>query len=297
MPNETKSSVSSLYKQRLSRRPRIRFSLRFLFIAVLLISVPLSWFAYHYHRVEAQRGAIVRLRQYLYENECSSYGIRYAYEYEIINEGGEQNVHLAEPPGPAFLRRMFGEDFFTSVASVEITGGETNQPNATPLDVSAFRAFPELKSLDLSNVKLKSSDLIALSELHEIQYLDLGGTAVQDKDLGFLANMHELRSLELQSTQISSAGLHSISGLTTMDSLDLSGTRIDDVALRYVGCLKQLKYLDLKGTRVSSTGLAHLGNLHELYRLNLSNTRVDDSGLKHLGGLRVSPICTLMVLW
>ncbi len=90
----------------LATHRRSRHSLRALLVLVLLSSVGIAWLAIKVQQARRQRQAADALQ---------SLGGFVLYDYEP--DGAAQVV---EPPGPAWLRELLGQYFFTRVARVNL---------------------------------------------------------------------------------------------------------------------------------------------------------------------------------
>lgn len=77
-------------------------------IAVVLLSGLLGWFGMKMRQAERQRKAVEAIRK--------AGGWVY-YDYQM-HESGIDVIADAEPPAPAWLRRLLGEDFFSDAVDV-----------------------------------------------------------------------------------------------------------------------------------------------------------------------------------
>jgi hypothetical protein len=122
------------------KRRWLRFSLRTLLVVVVLLSVPLGWFALKMREAERQRRAVEAI------TEAGGW-VRYDW---ALDESGRDSGRQG-PPAPAWLLKLVGEDLFSDIACVHLADFDTSQV-----------AFEYLKGL---------TSLI---------YLDLSGTGVTD---------------------------------------------------------------------------------------------------------------------
>ena len=92
------------------KRRWYQFRMRTLLVFVLLLSVPLSWFAWKLQKARRQREAveaIVEAGGYVY------------YDFQIDETGAE--ITGAQPTAPVWLRKSLGDDFFRAVTTVDLS--------------------------------------------------------------------------------------------------------------------------------------------------------------------------------
>ena len=87
--------------------------------------------------------------------------------------------HLGEPPGPGWLKGLFGESFFGEVVCVQLPG----QP------------------------KTGDADLVCLSQLPDLQELNADGTSISDAGLSEIKGLTQLKILRLDGTKVTDTGL------------------------------------------------------------------------------------------
>jgi len=157
------------------RRRWYQFNLRTLLIGVLLVSLPLSWFACRVQEARKEREAVEALRDV---------GVAVVYDYQLSdghvsvpdNLGnadmyGIGSNDLAEPPGPPWLRRLLGDNFFANAVYVILLRG-------TDTDLAHVTAFTHLEALELCDSEVTDSGIIQLVECPELRYLGIRHTKV-----------------------------------------------------------------------------------------------------------------------
>jgi len=150
-------------------------------ILTLLVIAP---FAEKVQQAERQRQAVEAIREV---------GGFVGYDYEMDESGFFWTKQ--EPPGPAWLRRLVGDDFVSDVVNV-----------------------------DFSDTRVTDAGVENLNELTGITHLALGGTQVSDAGLENLTGLANLTLLGLSHTQVSDTGLKHLVGLTNLQVLGLVGT-------------------------------------------------------------------------
>jgi hypothetical protein len=166
-------------------------------------------------------------------------------------------------PGPAWLRRRIGDEYFVSVAEAFF-----DKSSHRVLDDGMFREFANsVRSRNLPRPRgLVFSDL-----------------PITDAALEGLSTFPNLTSLHIINCRgISDSGLKQIESLTKLRRLDLRGSSLTDQGLARISNLTELRELSLARTSVTDDGLSHLENLTNLEWLALSNTSVTMAGAKTL---------------
>jgi hypothetical protein len=242
------------------RRRTLQFNLRTLLLFVVVVSVPLGWFAWQMQKARRQREAV--------EAIVGMGGLVY---YDCGNE-----TTALEPPTPRLLQRFLGDDFFwdvDSVSCIDIDFG--NQ------ELVHVKGLSRLRGLSLGGTPITDAGLEHLKGLTKLEALSLSRTHVTDAGMKHLREMTELKGLWLDGTQVTDAGLEHLRELSKLEYLYLSRTGIADAGLKHLQELANLQYLDLTQTEVGDADLEHLERLPQ-QTLILSDTKVTDDGLRHL---------------
>jgi hypothetical protein len=195
-------------------RRYLQFRLKTLFVFVAVTSVPCGWLAWRMEHKRLERMAVA---------EITKLGGQVRYDW--------QDSQKKEPTGAAWLRRLLGEDFFSSVIAVDI-----NSHNVT--DDSLVHVEP---LADLVNLGLWDSC-----------------EQVTDRGLSHLTGLSKLKVLYLSDTGITNDGLVHLHGLNRLQTLYLSGTKITNGGLMYLKEFPRLRSLYIFNTAVSDAGVAKL---------------------------------------
>lgn len=233
-----------------SKRKRrwYQFRLRTLLIVMLVAAIPCAMLGRKIARKRQERAATATI---------AKWGGKVKYDYE-----GNQD---AIPPGPEWLRWIFGNDFFSDVVGVYFPR------QATP-DDSGLAAIEE--------------------ELPQLRDLGLYKARITDDGLKHLNRLTQLESLNLDETQLTDKGMSHIKGLTKLKNLWLCGTKITDEGLVNLKGLTELRGLHLDDTEITDAGLQHLRGLGHLVRLVLSGTKVTDEGIADFK--KAVPLCKVI---
>ncbi len=243
------------------RRRWLQFSLKRLLIAVLVLSLPLSWFAVNMKRARRQRKTVDAIERL---------GGHVTYDWEIAAMRGRQS------PYPDWLVGLLGEDFLFDVVRTEFPSGFARD------EATCWKELVNIKWLCLDNTEITDAELVHLKGLKHLVYVGLKGTQITDAGLEHLERITGLRTLTLDRTKITDAGLEHLKRMTKLGYLNLSGTQINDAGLVHLKALTSLRRLDLEGTQVTDAGVKHLEGLTIL---TLAGPEITDAAIDHLEGL------------
>jgi hypothetical protein len=289
-----------------SRRKRLTISLRFFLLLVIVIGVALGWMAY---KVRRQKRAVAAIQ---------AYGgfVRYDWEVASPNAPGFNGKvpATAHPPGPAWLRRLLGDELFQEVVQVslvydESSGKRMNTPRRDDEVMPYLRDFPQLRVLliqgeqasdrgfaslkdlgDLEEIyaweasKLTDNGVANLKDLKKLRTLHIGHSRLSDVGLKYLAALPRLERASLQGNHISDEGLRAIQNMTSLKQLHvgLGHGVITDAGLAHLKRMSRLSVLDIQRSRVTAAGLLSLRKLPKLTEIWCSETGVTDEDVRKL---------------
>jgi len=196
------------------KRRWLQFSLRTLLLVMTLFAL---WLGIQVHRARQQKLAVTALMA------LPRASIAYHHEYDAAGN----RIPQAQPPGPAWLRRMVGEEYFVSVRSVGLPGST-------------------------------DADLAQLESLRELEELVVDGPRFTDDGLSHLEGLSRLKRLALLAPELTDAGLVHIAALCSLEELSLSQCRVSDVGLANLQKLNKLDTLHLQHTQVTAEGVERL---------------------------------------
>lgn len=167
---------------RSKRRKWLQFRLRTLLIAILALSLPLSWFAVRLQRARRQREAVAAI------------------------EGLGGNVQYERPQGkqhPLFLRLrdLLGQDFFDRVTLVYLQGNVTNA------DLEHLTALLDLERLILRSTQITDDGLKHLQAVVSLRFLELISTSITDVGLTQLEALPNLQRLTIDDADVTPEGV------------------------------------------------------------------------------------------
>ncbi len=205
----------------------------------------------------------------------------------IEQQGGHYQLASQDPRSAVVMISLVG----TSATDADLSGWKEfprlqslnlNGTTVTDDGLRHLAAFTELQTLELNNTMVTNDGLAHLVQLTGLQSLALGFTHVDGRGLEHLKSLPNLESLVLGGAQVTDAGLELLHEFAALRKLNLSRTRITDAGLQQLTELSRLESLDLVGTRITDAGLVHLETFPSLQSLNLFGATLTGSGLRHL---------------
>jgi len=254
------------------RRGWYQFHLWHLFVLVLIVAIPCSWFACRMAKAKRQKEAVRMITAATGE---------IIYDYQFGPDGiSPLDVNV---PGPQWLRNLVGLDFFADVTYVAFTGGG----EFSDLSVNYLAQLEDLEILALRGMEVTNTQLEDIVRTQtKLESLYLGYTHVTDHGLKYLERLPRLEDLDLTNTLVTDDGLKHLGTLAQLKSLNVDGTHVTDEGLKHLGALTNLELLFVGSTHITDDGLKHLKPLVRLEWLDLSNTGVSDAGLEQLEGMK-----------
>ena len=241
---------------------RFQFSLRSLLVATVVVAIPFSWLAVEMKRARRQREVVAAI-------EKLGGSVRYDYVFTP--------PFCFEMPGPVWLRKLVGDDFFANVEGVR-----SYEMSEADIALPYLRELPRLWELDLSHTQVTDAGLERLKGLTQLRWLSLANTHVTDAGLRHLMGLTHLEQLYLSDTQVTDGGLQHLKGLTQLYLLWLDDTHVTDAGLEHLKELIQLLNVRFDNTQVTDAGLKSLKGLNQLQSLSLHGTHVTDEGVQEL---------------
>ena len=244
------------------RRRFVRFSLRTLLVVLTLVA---GFLSIQVNRANHQR-AVVR---WLAENNASV-----SYDWQFYERADGVKLFIGDsgnqPPGPIWLRRQIGDEYFQSVIGIDASVG----------DVSQLAGLTELEWLTLRETPV--SDITPLARLKRLERLNLIDTQV--RNLSPLSGLSNLEGLHLIGSPVTD--LSPLSKLTKLEEISLGDTLVRD--LSPLASLPDLRILHLDGTQATDLQ-AQLRDLTTLTDLRIHDPSFSNDQLRALQ--RALPNC------
>jgi hypothetical protein len=201
-----------------------------------------------------------------------------------------------KPPGPPWLRKLLGDDFFRTVEKADVDSDAACEflpqfdhlrivvvrEGVTDAGLEHLNELRQLRDLVLINNGLTGAGFEHIAELTWLEHLSLRGTHSGDAELERLRAMAKLRYLGLEETKVTDAGLRHLEGLTNLEELRLDETQVGDAGVERLKGLARLRKLSLSGTRISDAAVGCLAGLNHLSGLDVDNTNVSAEGVRTL---------------
>lgn len=182
---------------------------------------------------------------------------RVAYDWEPDVDGVTSDFlpvdlgqHGASIPGPAWLRRLIGDDFFQDVVVIRLH-------TACDADLKLFSRMKYLRILILDRSHVTDDGMRYVRQMRDLQELRLGLTTITDAGVAELRMLARLRELRLEGTRVTDAGVRAIA-LLPLECLVLDGTQITDEAVDVLARISSLKYLAVRRTRLTARSIETL---------------------------------------
>ena len=242
-----------------------QYSLRSLLLLMFLVAIASSWLGVKMREAKKQEEAVALVLRL---------GGKVYYDYQIDSHGTIDPY--VDCPGPAWLRKLLGDDFFTNAVNVKLYKDLTDD-NMKPLG-----GLYQLQKLYIQGTQITDAGLVHLKNLKRLRVLWLENPKITDVGLEHIKGLKQLRELNLDGTAISDEGLMQLTGLKNLQCLRLCSTKITDAGLEQLKEMKQLNELVLFHTQITDAGLEYLRGLDQLHDLTLGETRVTDAGIKKL---------------
>ena len=231
----------------------LQFRLRTLLIAVLVLSLPLSWFAVRMEKARRQREAVAAIRR-----------LGGRVHYETMSSA------------PEWARDVLGVHSFLDIAIASPTAAFGDE------EAKCLADLPDIKGLQLGDVQITDAGLENLRGLTHLWKLYLNNMEITGTGLKHLKELPGLRMLVFVGTPVTDSGLQHLRGLTSLETLVLFNTEITDAGLANLRELPGLKRLSLRGPNITDAGLEHLKGLSKLEFLVLWNTNTTPEGINDL---------------
>ncbi len=271
MTDDSSESIAPPTELVQPRRRGLRFSLRALMLLVLVVGAVLGWRA---NRAHHQKRAVEAIKAL---NGTVQYDFEYAFD-RPINPGSPRPT---APDGPAWLRKLIGDEYFQEVTLVNF-----REPLTGPLP-------PELEQLDqveylIYEVKAPVSDHLALlGRLISLKAVAPSGPGITDATVEVVAKLPQLKKLQLSRTAVTDAGLAHIAKYSHLTEIGLGNNpTITEVGLaNLLASQPGLDTLVLNSMAVTDSVLASLKNTTGLRRLQIQHSTLTDAGLDSIKDL------------
>lgn len=175
----------------MKHRRWLQFRLKWLLLFVAVLSAPLSWLGWKLEEKRRERWA---------EKELGKFSVAIMLNY-VTDEDPFGDVESPPPPGPAWLRRLFGDDCFVHVESVCCWESKLDP------DINLDHVSGPAREGMSDNPPLNDGALVYLRYFPNLRELSLDGSEVTDAGLRHLYSLSRLESLDLKDTKVSAGAV------------------------------------------------------------------------------------------
>lgn len=242
-----------------------QFRLRTLLIAILVLSLPLSWFGARLRKARRQREAVKAIERL---------GGSVTYEWELVPPSPSG---IQPRPNMSWLQILLGDENSDEMCSVSFYGH-----GFTDVQVRQLSLFGNLTDVMLKDTRVTDAGLDELAGLTRLESLVIIEGEITDDGLRHLGRFSNLSDLVLIGTQFSNDGLKHLAGVKRLRRLRLGTMRITDAGVEYLEGLCNLKELWFHEVHISDAGLGYLANLESLEQLHMTQTFVTPEGVRKL---------------
>ena len=186
------------------------------------------------------------------------------YDWELAGDHSDWKTGFPEtgathPPGPEWLRRIVGDDFFQAVVAVFST-----EVPLTDDQLPSVELLPALRILALGRTGIGDASLPRIGRLRRLRFLDLSDTNVTDAGMDYVARLRGLKMLwvgawaAVPESTVGDAGLRRLAPLSGLTDLIVAGDGVTDRSVPLFEQFKELRRLHLLSTMVSEKGRARI---------------------------------------
>ena len=234
-------------------RLRFQFSILSLLVLVVVVAVPFSWLATEMKAARKQREAVEWIEK------ADGW---YSYDYQF--DPSCNRFQVPEPPGPAWLRKLLGDDLF-----VDVTGCHFHVAEVGDAGLEHLKGLTQLQGLDLDHSDGQRRRAGAPERIDPTpsagprdqrrrrragtpQGVDPTSNAQpqrhygQQRWAGAPQRIDRAPMAWPQRHQGHDAGLEHLKGLTQLQGFELKDTKVSDAGLEHLKGLTELQWLYLR---------------------------------------------------
>lgn len=263
------------------RRRWLQFSLSSIFLLVTVLGV---WLGFVVNQARKQREAVAAI-------EAAGGAVYYDWQDRPHDPFGDEDQM---PPGPSWLRRLVGDEYFQSISSVNLQDAKISDDL-----LRHIAGQKSIRQLWLGNTEIGDRELAFVAELHHLQWIDFlpawdagmadpgGETSLRISAVGLqhLRRLPTLKTLRLPQSPVGDAGLAILGEITTLEELLFKDPQVTDAGLEHLKSLKNLKELSFTAPQATDEGIEQLKGLTNLEQLGIDQASITDRGFKSLRGM------------
>lgn len=133
----------------------------------------------------------------------------------------------------------------------------------------------------IGNIAVSNEEMSAMRAIPTLRYLDLDRCQVTDAQMAEIGKLRSLEWLVLEKSPVGDEGVANLGPMPALRFLNLSGTRISDAAVAHFLTMRALDTLFVGGTSITDDGLCRLAG-HTSLRSLVIGDNITDAGLMYL---------------
>lgn len=252
-----------------SSKRRLQFSIKSL---LLLVGCLCLWLGITANAARTQREVVEAIMKVRGDVE---------YDWQRTKDGKPRG--RKHPPGPAWLRRWLGDEYFQSVTTVDFSAAWIRDEDLPPIE-----RLGSIRHLWFDETRVTDAVMPRIGRLHRLESLGLTRTALTDKGVHELARLRNLKFLSIAKTEVSDAGMREVARLKNLEIL-FAGTwgrpaneSVSDTGVACLSELPRLSILGLEGYGITDRSIETLKKMKSLQTVNFSSTAVSQQGVDEL---------------
>lgn len=220
-----------------------QFSLRSSFLLMTTICI---WLGIQVNAVRHQEAIVAAIEEA---------GGEVRYDWEL--DENYQKTGAKHPPGPEWLRRRIGDDYFQKVVAVFVT----ENPYFRDEHLPPIEQLPALRMLALDNTQISDAALPRIAQCRRLTFLDIAETNVTDAGMESVAQLRQLKDLwvgDWARGTVGDHGMKKLVGLAHLERLYLGGKRFTDASIPILERFHGLLELSMAHVAITQEGQSRL---------------------------------------
>lgn len=227
----------------------LQFCLRTLLVLMTLFAL---WLGYQVDRVRQQTALVAAIDAAHRDGYCQICRVMYDYQF---NPAGKF-LAKATPPGPTWLRKLIGDEYFRRVRGIHL-----NVNHANVLENVRLSGFCDLEDFQVGFHPALSASPNWCPFVYPRSFAGLGThkivppPLIHDKELAELSRLLKLKTLILYNADITDDALAHLQKLPRLEDLRIESPNITDAGVDHLAKLKNLRTLALYEHRLTKQGV------------------------------------------
>ncbi|WP_186767542.1 leucine-rich repeat domain-containing protein [Blastopirellula retiformator] len=255
----------------------LRFSLRGMLVLVFALAIPLAWL-----------GALINVsqRETAFAMAVGKAGGQARFDYNAY----AASCISTEPKGPWLMRAVFGDNIFSRISSVDLSGvrdtstiarglGQLTQLDTLSLPagpqgdqlIDSVAQLPHLYQLTLDCSEITPQQMRRLLSCESLLYLELRGAAAADEVLAELPHAVQMARVTIVSGPTTDQGMKSLSEIKTIRFLQIvEAPSITNRGFRQLTNAPALGMVTIHGTQITEECVCEFKQMPKLETLAIT---------------------------